>query len=305
MILTLVFCVQRRHFDREVTFTLLDSSHVVVTGPSMDHLLVYDFLSQPASMDTSSTEAQHVLALKLPPSEREPSVQESSIPGPPTSAVPFWSDPALRIITVAFSSRAALLIPYSTLSTLLQRKPRCDLTEATHWDDWGPQNTLLLHLSGNQYPALWMSRHCYAYGSRVALMYFDKESYFEGDAVIYDLNPWAARCARRERPVASKDAMYRDALGDPKTAFGTEGAVVPHAAFHGPGMLPGFAQAPPILAMDQGGFTAVVSALLCLRLHGACALGVWVLIACVASSLRRRFSRRASWGQGRILGEAF
>ncbi|KAI0696291.1 hypothetical protein C8T65DRAFT_663924 [Cerioporus squamosus] len=227
----------RRHYDREVTFTLLDSSHVVVTGPSMDHLLVYDFLSAPASADPSSTRAQHVLALKLPPSEREPSIQESSIPGPPTCKVPFWTDPALRIILVTFSSRAALLIPYSTFTTLLRRK-RCDLTEATHWDDWGLLGSLLLHLSGKQYPALWMTRHCYPYGSRVALMYFESES--------------------RSPHVPSKDAMY-DSLEDPRAAFGTEGAVVPHAVYHGPCMSPGFAQAPPILAMDQSGFTAAVS----------------------------------------------
>ncbi|TFK90495.1 hypothetical protein K466DRAFT_583678 [Polyporus arcularius HHB13444] len=244
----------RRHFDREVTYTLLDSSHVVVTGPSMDHLLVYDFLSAPAATVSEPDRAQHVLALKLPPSEREPSIQESSIPSPPTSSVPFWTDPALRIIVVAFSSRAALLIPYSTFATLLQQKRR-ELTEATHWDDWGMRGSLLLHLSGNQYPALWMTRHCYPYGSRVALMYFESESYFEGDAVIFDLNPWAARYARRAPHIPSKDAMY-GFLVDPKAAFGTEWTMVPHTVYHGPGMSPGFAQAPPILAMDQGGFTA-------------------------------------------------
>ncbi|RPD59571.1 hypothetical protein L227DRAFT_575999 [Lentinus tigrinus ALCF2SS1-6] len=246
----------RRQFGYEVSFTLLDSRHIVVTGPITNYLYVYDFLKTPEPADRSSdNESQHILLLKLPPSEREPHIQESSIPAPPSSSVPFWTDPALRIVVVAFSStRAALLIPYNTIAALIRtRQPA--LKECIPWDNWGPQGTLLLHLTGKQYPALWMTRHCYPYGSRVALMYFEEESYFEGDAIIYDLNPWAARYARCSPHAASKDALY-GALADLRVAFRTNGAVLPHAVFHGPCMSPGFAQAPPILAMDQGGFTA-------------------------------------------------
>lgn len=201
-------------------------------------------------LDTSNARAVAplpVLALKLPPDQTEPKILESSIPVPPASSVPFWTDPACRVVVVTFN-RTRLLVPYLTFATLLERASnRSSVDTPIAWEDWGPSTTLMMHVSGRR-KALQVA---HSYGSRFPTL--DNTSI---GTVIFDLNPWAARYTQSSR-ASSRGHV---ALDERELGLGTENVVLRHTVFSGPDRYGGFAQGPPVLSMDHGGVTKVVSA---------------------------------------------
>ena len=205
-----------------------------------------------------------MLALKLPPATKPGGrLQQMSIPAPPSRTVPFWTDSELRMVVVALESGAGLLIPYKHIHSYLvavESTPANALKgkRKVEWANWGPQISLLLPMCAT--PFQWSYRSAYSYGSRIAVSLFDNDSNdaCDPDVVTFDLNPWAAKHARRSPPARSSDAWHKDY--DKLTPVrDAKNQVLPHVAFHGPCIFPSLGQAPAILAMDHAGFTTVVS----------------------------------------------
>ncbi|TFK78736.1 hypothetical protein K466DRAFT_606701 [Polyporus arcularius HHB13444] len=118
--------VWRCDFGPKVSFSLLDSTHIVVAADHWDHLCVY-------RVSGHIRVTRDILRLDLPFRNRRVRVQESSIPVSPADA-PFWSDPALRVILVAYSRKrdgrrsGGIIIPYATFIRWLDRIPVLDGT---------------------------------------------------------------------------------------------------------------------------------------------------------------------------------
>ncbi|KAI0749702.1 hypothetical protein C8Q80DRAFT_1269538 [Daedaleopsis nitida] len=242
------------------TFTLLDASHVVLASPLSNNLLVYAFNPDKefATADSTSVQQEYVLNLVMPSCQDPGSeIQESSIPVPAAANAPFWSDPALRMVLVTLGDNSALFIPYTTIQSLLS--PAHATPEPIHemrmvsWDLWGPRGSLRIPASANR--RTWSYRQCYSYGSRVAVFLFDDERE-SGNIIMYDLNPWAARYARHMPPEIGELAHHKTGLGCLELEEDADG-ILPHVVFHGSYIRLGLDQAPPILATDHMGFTAV------------------------------------------------
>ncbi|RPD74966.1 hypothetical protein L226DRAFT_613173 [Lentinus tigrinus ALCF2SS1-7] len=262
------YLIWRCHFDLGVTFTLLDQSFLAIVPNASDTLLVYRYDLPEA--DPITTRSRQTLELRLPGRPRAETaitrIQETSIPVRPSSTVPFWPDPDLRIFVVVLGDCSALLIPYSTFRTLLYHPESAHTSprgraKPIPWKNWGPHATLLLHLPYAErvnFWTYWKMRYCYSYGSRVAIScYSDYGTSHTGEVFVFDLNPWAAREARRYPPTMSPDSRYLDTPTTAKAAFGTERAAIPHAILHEGGLSRSFGQAPPVLAMDHRGYTTV------------------------------------------------
>ncbi|TFK90491.1 hypothetical protein K466DRAFT_660763 [Polyporus arcularius HHB13444] len=216
----------RCHFDHRVTFTFLDRSFLAVTPQVWNSSLhVYRYDPAPEAEPVSSRARRHVLELGLP--AKDARIQESSIPFPPPCTAIFWPDPKQRIYVIALGEHSSLLIPYSTFRCLLETlqvtpTPSSEPTRLA-WESWGPESTLRLDLERRHH---WKTNCCYSYGSRVAVFSFDKDSRSpDCTVVIFDLNPWAVRHAQHCPPKTPTN---------PKVAFGTDRATLPHLALHGP-----------------------------------------------------------------------
>ena len=186
-------------------------------------------------------------------------IQESSIPRPPASA-PFWPDPAHRVVVVHFSRRsrhlkkgytsALLLIPYATLQSVIdhaERSPDPRFPRVVYeWNQWAQRDALLLALDiedvsadGYRFAPTW------AYGSRVCVC-LRQTMKLRDHLLMFDLNPWAAKDARRTAPAGS-DAPAPPASGPTPAAahveergqeyrdwFCIRRALLPYAVYHGP-----------------------------------------------------------------------
>ncbi|KAI1789717.1 hypothetical protein LXA43DRAFT_555600 [Ganoderma leucocontextum] len=239
------------HYAFDASFTLLDDTRIVTTGTTSEELVVEGFAQRAQREETGS-----VLALGLPPQRGSVRIQESCIPSPPSPAEPFWTDPALRIVVVKLADESALLIPYKTfleaLSTVApateQSPGRKEITRIV-WEDWRSQAILLVSTAkGRSLMDQWSFKHCHSYGSRV-VVHADGEP-----ATTFDLNPWAARNARRfPRAVVSGTGK------DSQDIFGTKDATLRHAVLSRWYVGSGFAQSQSGLATDPMGFTEVYS----------------------------------------------
>ena len=254
---------QRCQFDYEVSFTLLDASRVIVASSVSDVLLFYDITSPSILDDPVSARGRFELALTLPPTQSGGAhIQETCIPAPTSRRAPFWPDPRLSMAVVVLSSDCVLLIPHSNIYPLLAATRSSSSPSGTldgqrkvPWESWGPRNTLQLHR--RMAPSRWTYRHVYSYGSRLALFCFDESDFMDGaDVAILDLNPWAVKHAKWYSPTGSQEADDRLGVLPPSAP---DVDVLLHVAFEGGFASFGFAQSPPVLAMDHRGFTTMVS----------------------------------------------
>ena len=185
----------------EVSFTLLDAAHVVVTCNGWEDLRVFQF-------DPPSNPTMDILRINLPPKSLPPGcprrLMECSIPSTPPNA-PFWPDPDLRMITVAYveaqtSKRAVLLIPYATFKRLLQIRPLLQILglhpHRVTWRDWG-REALRLSLSAPARDLPWTAYQYHSYGSRFSLLMSNWSKFPRSSTIVtFDLNPWAEKYAR-------------------------------------------------------------------------------------------------------------
>ncbi|KAM5533837.1 hypothetical protein V8D89_012500 [Ganoderma adspersum] len=245
----------RSHYAYGTSFTLLDDAYIVTAGSTSEVLVVERFVQRAGEAETSQ-----VFALGLPPRRGAGRVQESCIPSPRSPAGPFSTDPALRMVVVklAEESESALLIPYMTFldqisASQAKQHAQPKRKELPHiaWKDWRAQAILLVPIGQ---PPSFMAQgsfeHCHSYGSRVVV------NTIKGFIVMLDLNPWAARFARR----FPKPALPSGEDRSRKRLFSTKDVTLPHGAvlrewYYGMG----FAQSTPGLATDPMGFTEVYS----------------------------------------------
>lgn len=112
--------MQRSHYASGTSFTLLDDAHIVTAGRERGELVVEAF-----SQGTRGEEIGIVPALGLPPQRELLRIQESSIPSRGSSAEPFWTDPALRMVVVRLTEESALLIPYEAFLDQISATQAC------------------------------------------------------------------------------------------------------------------------------------------------------------------------------------
>ena len=242
---------QRSHYASETSFTLLDDAHIVTAGPERGELVVEAFVQGIRGEGTGP-----VLALGLPPQRESVRIQESSIPFPRSPTEPFWTDPALRMVVVKLTDESALLIPFKTFLSQIsaaqirkQATPERVEPPQLTWEDWRA-HTFPLVAPETKYP-MWSFKHCHSYGSRIVV------NGYKHLAVMFDLNPWAARNARR----FPEPSRRSDGSKTPKDLFNTRDVTLPHGVvldewYRGMGL----GQSTPGLATDPMGFTEVVSA---------------------------------------------
>lgn len=243
---------QCSHYTDGASFSLLDDTHIVTTtGPTYQELAVECF-----SRRSDGQEGGRVLTLGLPPQHGSVRIQESSIPCPP-STQPFWTDPALRMIVVKLADESALLIPYETvcqeISAPLAKRHTSERKGPTRlaWEDWRAKAIPLVPTVTPPSPLDgWQFENCHSYGSRVVV------NAFEQIAIVFDLNPFGARNARR----FPRQGLSGDEDKGPKDFFSTKDVAFPHAAILGQWYYGvGLGQSTPGLATDPLGFTEVVS----------------------------------------------
>ncbi|RPD59631.1 hypothetical protein L227DRAFT_611844 [Lentinus tigrinus ALCF2SS1-6] len=211
--------IWHHQFGVEVSFTLLDAAHIVATSNAWKDLRVFRF-------DPPSDPGVDVLRLNLPPGNLPPGnprrLQESSIPCPSPNA-PFWPDPELRMIVLAYieaqtSKRAVLLIPYATFKRLLRNRPLLQvlspLQHRINWRDW-EHGALRLSLSAPMVGQPWNVYQYHSYGSRFSLLMSNWSKFPRSSTVVtFDLNPWAEKYARSPRSAVDmphlKDAWVQD-----------------------------------------------------------------------------------------------
>ncbi|PIL25990.1 hypothetical protein GSI_11744 [Ganoderma sinense ZZ0214-1] len=181
----------------------------------------------------------------------------SSIPSPRSPGEPFWIDRALWMVVVKLATESALLIPYKTFlhhrsaALMPSRKHSIPggnepLLRRLAWEDWSTQAFRLVGAE-KKYPK-WSFEYCHSYGSSVVVNADGRHG-----GVMFDLNPWAARNARRfPKPSGEYEA--------PKELFSTEGVTLPHGeVLNGWYHCMGLGQSTPGLATDPMGFTEVYS----------------------------------------------
>ncbi len=161
---------------------------------------------------------QDILRLDLPSRDCRPRVQESSIPVAPASA-PFWPDPKLRVILVAYSRslRRGIIIPFRTFGHWLDRIVLDATISSYHslvdWKEWGPSGTALLDSPSGMRPSR-MDR-TYPYGSRLSFLVHDRDASQHIGVVTVEINPIGRKLARNPyiiipphlRRTASKEVM--------------------------------------------------------------------------------------------------
>lgn len=161
------------------------------------------------------------------------------------------------MVVVKLTDESALLILYKTFLVEIsaaqakQHAPRRKEPTRLAWKDWRARAIPVIPIASPSHMEQWNFEHCHSYGSRVVV------NGHEEVAVAFDLNPWAARNARRFPKPALRNGEDKDA----KALFSTNDITLPHCAilrkwYYGMG----FAQSPPGLATDPMGFTEVVSA---------------------------------------------
>ncbi len=256
---------QRTRFHAQISFALLDESHIVAGCRGWNELRVYHVAVEATSVGATFTAdlvRDQYIRLRLPAGSTLARIQESSIPNAPPD-VPFWPNPSLRMIAVCFddspaTSRkthfpAGLLIPYDTLRSILASRSS---GAHVHWDAWGPRNSLLLYV-----PSL--LRHLdrsfvnsYAFGSRLAVP-LPHHSWTPGGIAVIDINPYAARYSHNPHLRGTWQAEKPRYLGMQRY-FATESAALPHVIHHvGAHGVHGSG----IVAADPYGFTTVVGAI--------------------------------------------
>ncbi|KAI0707202.1 hypothetical protein C8Q76DRAFT_748315 [Earliella scabrosa] len=251
----------RCEFEGRVTFAFLDVSRILVASPSLAVLLIYDISLESPTMagNPGSMFGRFQLLLDLPPADpvlAGAQIQESCIPASTSRWAPFWPDPGLSMAVVALSTGSVLLIPHQNIHLILAQASTSLSGRRVAWENWGPQNSLQLHKL--LLPGRAAYRRVYSYGSRIA--YFLSESVWTDSertgiaAVVLDLNPWAARYAKRFPPRRSQEEIDTFVR-----ASQPGGKVLPHVASHLRIASLGLAYSAPTLAMDHMGFTTMHS----------------------------------------------
>ena len=238
----------RRH---DVSCAFLDATHIIVTGKFWGKLLIYRVEAQ-AGEGSNTGPSLPVIALSLLSGAEDCRVQESSIPEPPPS-VPIWPDPSHRVTVVHFNreskfvkkghTSALILIPYTTLRDVVEwaHDSHSKSSPVLEWNRWGQRDALLLtvdienpHMSSSHFVRTW------AYGSRVCVL-LNSTWDFRGPLLTFDLNPWAAKLARRSDASPPTTPIFLGKYPDPrqwkmnyKELLCIGRALLPHAVYHGP-----------------------------------------------------------------------
>ncbi|EJF62458.1 hypothetical protein DICSQDRAFT_154348 [Dichomitus squalens LYAD-421 SS1] len=251
--------VWRRAFRPQVSFTFLDTSHILVTSGRQEVLEVF-CLDGPAYVLGEIIEP--FLTLELPLGAFRCSVhhdERSRIhsSSPPPDA-PFIPDPMLSVVAVRFAiyatdlSNALLLVPGSTFRAQIQAARGSD--ESHHrvfWHEWGPKGGLLLNLSGPEVIPRAVFSPC---GSRFPMLIRDKWRAGSAQIVIFDLNPWAARAAQSNPKSSGSLTVMKDASS---FRFRTLRASIPHVAYQGPRLSFPKEHKPTYVNMNHDGFTVL------------------------------------------------
>lgn len=166
-------------------------------------------------------------------------------PAPPSSTCSFYPDPDLSVLPIDFyfthrDSSAArgkrqfkytILIPRATFMTHIERASSSGRTSMLAWKEWGPDGSLVLvrpDSIGRHNKVAYLS-----YGSRLAALEYNHEHPPSARVLIYDVNPWAAKDARRHAANVSDESTGTDLTVDGRKVFPQTPGAIPYAVYPG------------------------------------------------------------------------
>ena len=269
-------------------------------------LHIYDLAPPQQSEEGNATSTTSPVCSLGLPRARTGHVQvaylQSRTPTPPcdTSAA-FMRDPmstaVVMQLTIGPDAEGAtnallLLIPHRTLRAQIGRSfsESCGTSDTQpervirEWNDWGPGATVMLNLprksQAAEHGGLFIPSEVWsqAFGSRLALLICDNPDMASGHVVTFDVDPWAAKCARRYRPTGCGgpgSALAFEEIHDPAPLYSSLDNVlnklvmvpenvasaptsVPHAVHVGPRVVFPTGQRPSRIITTHDGFVIAV-----------------------------------------------
>ncbi|RPD52757.1 hypothetical protein L226DRAFT_576696 [Lentinus tigrinus ALCF2SS1-7] len=210
---------------------------------------------------------------------------QSRVPTPPLdTAAAFFRDPTSTAVVLQLTvgpdtdgttSDLMLMIPRQTLQAQITQaladpcRGDTQQEQVVEWEKWGPDGTVLLNLPRKSQSAesgawfvpseVWSQ----SFGSRLALLLCDSVDMASGCVVTFDVDPWAARCARRYRQGGSDNAdletqtLIEDALRKLATLPGNVVSAptnLSHAVHVGPRIVFPAGQRPSRIITTHDGF---------------------------------------------------